>query len=245
MMQCIIIDNELNAIKSLTLDLLPHAHQVEIIGKFTSAENAIPFLNENKVDIVFLDIEMPVLNGLQFLDHFPDSPFFTVFTTAHSDYAIEAIKRSAIDYLLKPIDADELALCLERIQNKFDETILKQNPIVYPENNGRVNDYFKKIKIFTEGKILFLDPEEILYCKAEGSYTTLFCQEKNQVTISQNLKVVVEWLPSSIFIRVHNSYIINRKKIKEFHRQENYLILEDNSSIPVSRQKKNEILNLL
>lgn len=242
-MQGIIVDNELNCIKNLFLDLESYAPKIEITAQFTNAEKALLFLKENRVDLVFLDIEMPEMSGLQLLDHFPEAPFFTVFTTAHSSYAIEAIKRDAVDYLLKPIDPDELTLCIERLYQKFEANKLKQNPVVHFESD--IEKASEKIKIFTEGKIIFMDPEEILYCKAEGSYTTLFCQDRSQLMVSQNLKVVGEWLPHSIFIRVHHSYIVNRKKIKEFHRQENYLVLEDSSSVPVSRQRKNEILKLL
>lgn len=239
-MQCIIVDNELNAIKNLSLDLISHENQVNIIAQFTSAEDALMFLKTNSVDLVFLDIEMPVMNGLQLLDHFPNAPFFTVFTTAHRNYAIEAIKKSANDYLLKPIDSEELAICLERLHQRF-----KEDSAAPAENNAVAEYSAKKIKIFTDRKIIYLDPDEIIYGQAEGSYTTLFCKEKKEIIVSQNLKIVSEWLPASLFLRVHHSYIVNREKIKEFHRQENYLVLEDNSSVPVSRQRKNEILKLL
>lgn len=243
MIKCVIVDDEINAVKNLALDLSELSPEVDLIGQFSCPLLATEFLKNNAVDLLFLDVEMPHLNGIQFLSQFPQPKFHTVFTTAYSEYAIEAIKKNAFDYLMKPIEMEELTLCISRFQQKIRETNLQQrDPSQAGDDWGKTST---KIKIFTEGKILFLDASEILYCKAEGSYTIIYCSARNQITVSKNMKTVSSWLSSSVFLRVHHSYIVNRQKIKEFHRQENYLILEDNSSVPVSRQKKNEILNLL
>lgn len=243
-MRCIIVDDELNALKSLALDLDLHKDQIELVAQFSCSQTALQFLKQNDIDIVFLDIEMPGLSGLQLLDRFPDRVFFTVFTTAHSSYAIQAIRKNVCDYLLKPIDADELALCLQRLRHKFEKNNQAGVFGTEAEEIQKREQLQKKIKIFADGKILFLEPAEILFCQADGSYTTLHCQDGGRIVISQNLKSVGSWLPEHLFLRVHHSYIVNCEKIKEFLRQENYLVLVDESKVPVSRQRRNEILKL-
>ncbi|WP_203294060.1 LytR/AlgR family response regulator transcription factor [Luteirhabdus pelagi] len=241
MIQCVIIDDEKNAIEALALELSNY-EIVSIENTFTSSKQALDFVLSHPVDVVFLDIEMPEINGMEFAEKIKPLGSLVIFTTAYSEYAVEAIKKGAFDYLLKPIDTEDLEQCINKI-------IEKQNALNIEK---RLNDAFtklnsnteipSKIKIPTEGKLHYVRPQEILYCKADGSYTHFFTVDETPLMVSQRLKKVSAWLPDQIFYRVHNSYIVNIEKIKEFNRNENYILLEDGTSIPVSRQRKGDLL---
>lgn len=244
MISCILIDDELSALKGLAYELKNFEDRVEIKAQFSSAENAIEYLKKQSVDLVFLDIEMPEMSGLAFLERFPERNFYVVFTTAYSKYAINAVKMGALDYLLKPVDIDDLAQTIRKVekvlaqkrQDNFLETALDKINKEYSN---------KKIKINCEGKIHFFAPEEILYCEAEGSYCTVFLENGKKMLLSQNLKQLESTLPEYIFYRIHNSYIVNLHKITAYNKNEGYVELGKNKTIPVSRDKRSEILDKL
>ncbi len=245
MIRCILIDDELNALKALSLELKSYSEQIRVEKEFTSSQQALDYLKQHSVDVVFLDVEMPEMNGIEFLQHFTHEEFHTVFTTAYSDYALNAIKQNAIDYLMKPIAAQELETCISKLvqlihKDQFEEVLASAI-----EKLNEVENFPKKIKLFAEGKIFFMNPDEIMYCKAEGSYTEIYLSNKDKLLVSNRIKTVGSWLPDILFFRVHHSFIVNIGKIKEFHRKENYLVLENQQHIPVSRNKRNVILNKL
>ena len=214
-----------------------------IIGHFSNASGAIEFLKNNEIDVVFLDMEMPEMTGLDFLERFQQRNFLVVFTTAFSKYALNAIKQEAVYYLLKPIDIMELETCLNRIEKtlmkdafeeKLDEALNKLNQI----KGGP-----QKVKLSYDGKIIFYRPDDILYGEGDGNYSWVHFEKKNKVLITKKLKQLEDDLPEPIFYRVHNSYIINLNKIKAYNKNEGVVILENNTVIPVSRQKRNNILS--
>src|SRR5690606_4596163 len=244
MISCILIDDELSALKGLVYELKNFEDQIEIKAQFSSAENAIEYLSKNDIELVFLDIEMPEISGLAFLERFTERNFYVVFTTAYSKYAINAVKMGAIDYLLKPVDIDDLAQTIRKVekilakkrQEDFLETALDK---INKEHSS------KRVKITCEGKIHFFAPEEILYCEAEGSYCTVFLENGKKMLLSQNLKQLENILPDYIFYRIHNSYIVNLHKITAYNKNEGYVELGKNKTIPVSRDKRVEILGKL
>lgn len=245
MMRCILIDDEVNALKMLRFELDRFSHEIEIVGTFTSAKKALSFIKDETVDVVFLDVEMPDMSGIEFMSSFSEPDFQVVFTTAYSRYAIDAIKHNAVDYLMKPIDFDELKVCISKLKKKMNQFNFEDKLTNAIEKLNDLDHLPKKIKIFAEGKIIFLSPDEIVYCEADGSYTHVYLKNESKLLVSQRLKIVEEWLPKMIFYRVHHSYIINIDKIKEFHRQENYVILDNHKRIPISRKKKSEIMDKL
>ncbi len=245
MIRCVLIDDEQNALKAFSLELAQFSDRVTILSEFCSPILARKFLEKETVDVVFLDVEMPEISGIEFLEQFNEPPFYTVFTTAYSHYAINAIKQNAVDYLMKPIDSEELEKCIIKLENLLHKNQFEEVLANAIEKLNELDHYPKKIKVFAEGKIFFMDPDEILFCKAEGSYTHIFLAEQKKLLVSNRIKTVGEWLPDLLFYRVHHSYIVNITKIKEFHRQENYLVLENQNHIPVSRNKKNDFINKL
>jgi two-component system LytT family response regulator len=229
----LIIDDELNAIKTLRWELENIGMPINVVEQFTDINDAISFLSDHahKIDLVFLDIQMPEMDGFEFLDKFTIRTFDVIFVTAYDEYALQAIKESATDYILKPVEEEELKLALKKIIFKK-----KSNSTTHQEN--------KKIAIPVENKFLFLKPDEIIYCNSDGNYTNIHTIHK-KIMISKTLKFVEELLPKSIFYRIHQSYIINLKNIEAYDRSTNYVKLCNNIELPVSRSKRTDFLKQL
>lgn len=240
MLKAILLDDEPNALKSLAWELDNFKDEIEVIETFTSANEALSFLKKNKIDCLFLDIQMPEMHGFQFLKHFEKRDFCVVFTTAYSDYGIDAIKNEALDYLTKPVDHDDLKICIDKInrhkKNKLTLDVLEERLIDQSD---------KKIKISIDGKLMFLEADEIMYCKSDGNYTKIYLTGNNRLFVTKKLKEVQELLPETCFFRVHNSYIVNLRKVREYLKTDAYVVLIDNTKIPVSRNKKSKFLDQL
>jgi two-component system LytT family response regulator len=246
MLNCILIDDEPKALTTLEYELLQLEKDVCILGKYTDAAEAVNFLNDQNVDVVFLDVEMPGMDGFHFLEQFKERSFDVVFTTAYDKYALKAIRIDVVDYLVKPIDPDDLNQTVEKLEKnaqKREDPSLKILEALDKLNETR--GISKKIKLSVDRKIVFLDPEEIIYCESDGNYCRVFLEEKKEIFLTQKLKYLEEILPDHMFYRVHNSYIINLLKIKEFHKNENYFLLTNNAVIPVSRQRRSDIMDVI
>ncbi len=246
MVNIIIIDDEPSAIKSMVWEIEHFCKEVTIAATFTNALLAAEYLKKNQVDCVFLDIEMPNLDGFQFLELFPNRNFAVVVTTAYDQYAIKAIKESALDYMLKPIDSDDMVECIDKL-NKFKNEISTNDKLEKTLENFINSNKLshKKISINCDGKLLFIDPEEIIYCESDGNYCTIYLDNKEKVLLTQKLKFMEEKLADSCFFRIHNSYLINLNKVKEFHKADEYVVLSNMVKIPVSRNRKADFLNKL
>lgn len=233
MIKIILVDDEPKAIKSLEWEIANFCQGVEVMATFTKPNEAIAYLQNNNPDCVFLDVEMPEMDGFKFLDYFKNRTFRVVFITAYNQYAIKAIKENAMDYLLKPIDSDDLVLTIEKI--KAD----KLNTRTYDALEERLSANTKKrIAIPTEGKLIFVNTENILYCNSDGNYSKIHMVDKKPLFVSKKLKEIVSILPDDDFFRVHNSYVINLKKVNEYLKTDGYVILDNHKKIPVSRSRK-------
>lgn len=189
---------------------------------------------------------MPGMDGFTFLEYFDDRSFDVVFTTAYDKYALKAIRNDVVDYLVKPIDPDDLGKTLRKLEKnvpKKDE--ISQKILDAIDRFNEQQGISKKIKLSVDRKIVFLDPDEIIYCESDGNYCRVFLEGKKELFMTQKLKNVEDLLPDHMFYRVHNSYIVNLLKIKEFHKNENYFLLTNNAIIPISRQRKNDIMDIL
>ena len=241
MLISVIVDDEPKAIQGLSWELSNFSDQIEVIATFNNPEKALLYLAENNIDCLFLDIEMPTMSGFQFLNKLKSRNFAVVITTAYNEYAIKAIKKDALDYLLKPIDSDDLEETIAKIK-KYSSRSLDSNKIekVLLRFNEKLNT--KKIAINTDGKLIFLESKEILFIVSDGNYSTFHTTNNKKIVVTKKLKEINALLPNEIFFRVHNSYIINLTKVKEFFKTDGYVIIENNHKIPVSRQKKSEFL---
>jgi len=244
MIEAVIVDDEKKAIQSLSWELTNFGGEIEIIASFTDPFKALEHLEKNPPDCLFLDIEMPTMDGFQFIQKLNNKNFPVIITTAYNQYAIQALKNEAIDYLLKPIDSDDLKEAIKKVKkfssngnntDKFEEILLNFN-----EKHNH-----KKITINTDGKLIFLEPEDILYAESDGNYTTLYLLNDKKIVLTKKLKEVELLLPSTYFFRVHNSFVVNLMKVKEFIKTDGYIILANNIKIPVSRQRKSDFLEKL
>ncbi len=245
MISCILIDDEISALKGLSYELKNFEDKVVILAQFSSAANAVEFLKTTKVDLVFLDIEMPEMNGFAFLEHFPNRDFQVVFTTAYSKYAVNAIKMDALDYLLKPVDIDDLSQTIKRVEKSLTKKKQEDFLEMAMDKLNKSDTSPKKIKISFDGKIHFLNPEDILFCEGEGNYCTVYLENGKKMLLSQKLKQLESILPETVFYRIHNSYIVNLQKVTAYYKNEGYVELNYHKTIPVSRNKRGEILDKL
>ncbi|MDB2462986.1 LytTR family DNA-binding domain-containing protein [Algibacter sp.] len=244
MIKAIIIDDESNAIEGLSWELSKFEDKIQVLTTFTDPEHALEYLKQNRIDCVFLDIEMPIMDGFTFLEKVSNRNFSVVITTAYNEYALKAIKKEAIDYLLKPIDSDDLKVAVDKIEKQHKERYSLEHfeEILLKFNNNRSR---KKITISTDGKLVFLEPDDICYVESDGNYSTLYLKNQKKLVVTKKLKSFSELLPEEQFFRIHNSFIINLNKVKEFIKVDGYVILENNVKIPVSRQRKTEFLRKL
>jgi two-component system LytT family response regulator len=244
MLEAIIVDDEIKALQSLTWELTNFSEEIKVSASFTNPFEALEYLDKNTPDCLFLDIEMPTMDGFQFIQKLTNKNFPVIITTAYNQYAIKALKNEAIDYLLKPIDTDDLKETIVKIKkfNAKNFSVEKLEQILLNFNATSIN---KKITLNTDGKLLFLESDEILYAESDGNYSTIFLTDGQKIVLTKKLKEVNTLLPSDSFFRIHNSYIINLNKIKEFLKTDGYVILKSNHKIPVSRQKKSDFLDLL
>ncbi len=245
MLKAIIIDDEPKAIESLSWELDNFKKEIAVIATFNDPKKGISFLSENTIDCLFLDIEMPTMDGFQLLEKLDNKNFAVVITTAYNEYAIKAIKNEAIDYLLKPIDSDELEQTLKKIikykQNNTNTVEILEKTLT--SFNQKLNQ--RKITINTDGKLIFLNPDDILFVASSGNYSTIHTSNDKKIVVTKKLKEIEALLPSDVFFRVHNSYIISLTKIKEFIKTDGYVVLDNNHKVPVSRQRKSTFLNKL
>ena len=244
MLQAVIVDDEIKALQSLTWELTNFSDEINVIASFTNPNEALSYLDKNTPDCLFLDIEMPTMDGFQFIKKLTNKNFPVVITTAYNQYALKAIKSQALDYLLKPIDTDDLEETIVKIK-KFNSKNFSVEKLEMALLNYNSRSVHKRITLNTDGKLLCLENDEILYAESDGNYSTIFLTDGQKIVLTKKLKEVNDLLPSDSFFRIHNSYIINLNKIKEFLKTDGYVVLKSNHKIPVSRQKKSDFLDML
>ncbi|HLT34128.1 MAG TPA: LytTR family DNA-binding domain-containing protein [Aquaticitalea sp.] len=244
MIKAVIVDDEPKAIQSLTWELTHFSDEIEVINTFSNPQDAINYLNMHSPDCLFLDIQMPTMDGFQFLEQLANKNFAIVITTAYDEFAIQALKHEAIDYLLKPIDSDDLKETVKKIK-KYNSRFFNSFKIEEALSNFNSKFDQKKITINTDGKLIFLNVDDILFVESDGNYSTIVTKDGQKLLITKKLKEVNELLPEHYFFRIHNSFIINLSKIKEFIKNEGYVVMESNHKIPVARQRKSDFLEKL
>lgn len=244
MLSAVIVDDEPKAIQSLSWELAHFRKDIQVAKTFSDPEEALIYLSKNAPDCLFLDIQMPTMDGFQFLERLNNKDYAIVITTAYDEYAIKALKHEAIDYLLKPIDSDDLEDTIKKIR-KYNTRILSSSKFekVLHAFNNKLDK--KKININADGKLIFLDEEELIYVESDGNYCTLILANSQRIVITKKLKEVDAILPNHSFFRIHNSYIVNLNKIKEFIKNDGYVVMDSGHKIPVARQRKSDFLEKL
>ncbi|WP_298314988.1 LytTR family DNA-binding domain-containing protein [uncultured Aquimarina sp.] len=222
----ILIDDEEDAIQSLQWKLCRYCPHIEIIDTISDPLNAVKVIEKTKPDCVFIDIKMPNLTGFDILKALHQKNFCVIITSAFEDYALKAIRFSVFDYLLKPIDKDDLL----RVYKKLCETI-------------NITSASVRIKLCVNGVIHFFKKDEIIMLKAEGNYTKIFLSNNRKLFLSRTLKEIIELLPSSCFFRIHNSYCINLSHVQEYRKNQGGVVIMSNGQhASISRNRKSEFL---
>jgi two-component system, LytTR family, response regulator len=240
-MNCIIIDDEKHCIKTLTNLLEACFPEVNILATCNESQKAYDLIQKLNPDFIFLDIEMPFLNGFDLLSKFDPLCFDVIFTTAYDSYAIKAIKYSALDYLLKPVDKEDLSSAIEKIRSKKSSISQPQVQMAIAVHGRHMPD---TIALPTVDGLTFASVNDIVYCTAEGSYTRLYMMDINEIVLSRTLGNVEEILADYDFFRIHHSTLINLKQVKKYIKGENgEVIMRNGSNLKLSRTRKNDFLN--
>ena len=245
MIKAIIVDDEPNCCEILATLLERYCPQVKVADVCYSGQAALSSIIEMNPDIVFLDIEMPNMNGFELLEKLQSVDFKLIFTTSYDQYAIKAIRFSALDYLLKPIDREELQNAVKKAMQALDRPMPQQLEVLMQKLNKTGNGS-QKIALPTMEGLLLIAIDSIISCASERNYSILYLKEKKKLVISRPLKEMEELLEDHSFLRVHHSYLVNLKEINKYVRGEGgYLIMSDGSSIDISRSKKELLVSKL
>lgn len=243
MIQTVLIDDEKNALEMLEWQLHNYCPDISIVASCTGATEGIAAIELHRPQLIFLDIEMPGKNGFEVLQHFSKPFFDVIFTTAHNQFALKAFRFAALDYLLKPVDADDLVAAVQRYQRKTEQVMVKQQFDLLLQQYTRPEVLPEKVSFSTQQAIHFIAPETIVYCESNSNYTTLHFIDKTKMIVSRTLKEVEEMLVYYRFYRIHHSFIVNRKHIVRYNKNDGGTIeMTDGAQLPLSRQRKQEII---
>ncbi len=247
MIRAIIIDDERNNIDNLTGLIKKHGLDVEIVGSATNADDGIKKIAETNPDLLFLDIQMPGKNGFDVLRALPHHQFEVIFVTAFDQYGIQAVKFAAIDYLLKPLDPEELKTSINKVADKLSkkkENLQLENLLELLKNKDSKNQH--KLALASVKEIQFVNTGDIIRCESSNTYTTFYLADGKSIMVSKPIFEYDELLTDYGFIRCHQSHLVNISFIKSLIKEDSgYLLLSDNTRVPVSRAKKDIVLKTL
>lgn len=245
MTKAIIIDDELYSIETLAWKIENYTENVDILATFSNPKKGLAYLQKHSIDLLFLDIEMPNLNGFEILKALKPIPFDVIFTTAYNEFGIKAIKYSALDYLLKPIKKEELIEAVAKHQNKAKPNLLPTQLEVLLQNMNKNNLEKRRIALATKESIDLVYPKDIVLCQADNNYTNVYMDGNRKKLISKTLKEFVELLEEHGFFRPHQSYLINLDHIVKYVRKDGgYLLMSNGLKVPVARNRKESLLAL-
>jgi two-component system, LytTR family, response regulator len=242
MIKVIIIDDENHCIITLQ-HVLAQISEVEIVATTQDSTIAKTLIEKHQPHIVFIDIEMPQLNGFEVLHQFENLPFKVVFTTAYDQYAIKALRLNALDYLLKPIDKNDINIVIEKYKNQEINNNKEQLKNLHLFNHGAMQD---TIALSTTKGLLFVKIEDIMYLEADSCYTHIVMHDNSKHLASKTMAAFEDVLQDNqLFFRAHKSNIVNLKFVKQYIRGEGgEIIMQDGTNIALSRNRKQEFLNL-
>jgi two-component system LytT family response regulator len=240
----IIVDDEKHGRENLAGILKQHCPEVVVLGEVNSVENAISLVQIHEPDLVFLDIEMPKANGFQLLDYFKNFTFEVIFVTAYDNYAIKAIRFSAVDYILKPINYNDLKAAVSKVSQRIE---LK-------EENERIKQLFRNINhpgnvrigLPVTNGIEYVEVNKIIRCQGEGNYTHFYFEENKHLLVAKTLVEFEDLLKEHSFIRVHKTHLVNLQHVLAFVNTDGGVLqLSNGNRVSVSRRRKELVLEIL
>lgn len=245
-LKAIIVEDEKHSRETLKNLLEEFCVDVKVIETAAAVDEAVTKIAALHPDVVFLDIELQTGTGFDVLSQLRDINFEVIFTTAFEQYAIRAVKFSSLDYLLKPIDLEELQKSIEKAKKKKNQEVYKKQLETLMLNLKQQHPKLNKICLSTADGFEFINTADILYCKAEGSYTTFILNNNSKLLVSKHLKEYESLLLEQQFMRVHNSFLINLNEVKKFVKSDGgYIIMNNNDTVSISRSKKDDFLELM
>ncbi len=246
-MKCILIDDETDCLELLAMLIQKYCPNLQILGQYNQPQAGITAIQTQLPELVFLDVEMPEINGFGVLEACREIPFQVIFTTAFNAYAVQAFKYSAIGYLLKPVDQEDLSDAVGRAERLlFEPTYKLQRDLLFDLLQS-TRPQQEKIALPTTNSIVFIDIQDIVSCEAYGNYTKVYTRnQQSPTTVNRLLKELEHILPGNSFYRLHNSYLINLRLVREFVKgDQDVVVMSDGKKIPVARPKKETLLLLL
>src|SRR6187200_2749263 len=241
MISCILIDDESHSLEMTEWLLKTYCPQVTISAMCKSAETGIEAIHKHRPDVIFLDIEMPHMNGFDMLEQFDKLFFDVVFTTAYDQFAIKAFKYSALNYLLKPVDPEDLKETIRRSEEKKSAPSKEQIELLFQNIRTAPKPAVQRIALTTGDGMIFVPTKDILYCQAESNYTSVVLVGGKKILVSKVLKDIDGALSGPDFFRIHNSYLINLNHIKKYVRGEGgYVVMDNDATISISRSRRQE-----
>jgi two-component system LytT family response regulator len=239
MLKAIVVDDEHKSCENLKILLEDFCTNIKVVQMAHSVADAIIAIQEHQPDVVFLDIQMQKETGFDLLKKISNIDFEVIFTTAYSEYAIDAIRFSAIDYLLKPIDIGELKAAVDKLSKKSSNKLISQKVDILMQNFKSENAENYRLAISDSDGITFVNINEIIYCEGSSNYTNFYLQNGKKHIVPKTLKEYEELLSNYNFFRIHNSYLINLKEVKKYFRGDGgYVEMSNTDKLDVSKRKK-------
>jgi two-component system LytT family response regulator len=238
-LKTVIVDDEKDAVDFINSIIGEYCPGLKVIGKAYDVKDGVQVIKDLKPDLVFLDVEMPHGTGFDLLTQFPEKEFDVVFITAFNHYAIKAIKYSAVDYILKPININEFIEAVNKVMQKRSSSMFRGNENIKALLENLKTGVPSRLAIPTSDGMEYLNPKDIIRIEADRSYSWFYITGGRKMLVSKNLKEFQDLLSDRHFFRPHNSYLINLKYVKKYIRKEGgYIEMQDGSEIPVSRNRK-------
>lgn len=247
MINAIIIDDEIPCIKALQNDLRMFCPQVQVIDTCSSAKEGMLSVRKNNPDLLFLDVAMPVINGFELLEMLGrDLNFQVIFTTAYEHFATRAFRVSAVDYLLKPVDGNDLVEAVNKAEKAIGNRQVSRQLLGNLLDNNQLSPEQQKIALPNRDGYDFIAVSKILYCRADGAYTHIIMNDQRKMLLSKPLGEIESLLPASLFERIHHSFLINISQIRQFKKTEGTsLIMNNGDQLNIARSKKEQVMKRL
>lgn len=245
MINALIIDDEPYCCEVLLMLLERHCPDVKVLAMCSSAMEGMKAIRELKPSLVFLDVEMPRMNGFEMLEQLSVINFDLVFTTSYDQYALKAIRFSAIDYLLKPIDRAELEAAVKKVLNRTSIPTAQQLEILLQKMN-HTQTSISRVAMPTMEGLLMVAIADIVACESDSNYTIVKLKDNQKIVVSRTLKEIEEMLEDHAFLRIHHSHLVNLNEVNRYVKGEGgYVVMTDGSNVDVSRSKKDNLVKRL
>ncbi len=246
MLTAIIIDDESSSRNALRQKLINHCADIIVIAECENGEEGIKNIEEKNPDIIFLDVEMPRMNGFTMLQQLHNRNFELIFITAYDHYAIKAIKFSALDYLVKPFEVADLKSAVEKVVQRRNQAHRNDRLELLLQNFMLEKKEQQRIAIPSMEGLQFVNMNDIIYLEAQSNYTIIFLNDSYKITVSKTLKDFEELLPPAVFIRIHHSHIINKNAVEKYIKGEGGQVMMKNGiMLDVARRKKDEFMRAI